>query len=395
MTAPTPDEAARRLPTTRVRVADVSGVLSVVPLLLGYQPADGDLVTLGVTGAGRVVAAARCAARDITRVGDGELHRIFRNLHAAGVESAFVIGYGSGEAVTPAMDRVVPVADEDLSVCDALRVEGNRYWSYSCTDLECCPADGREFDRESAASTTLRAEAGMDAASSREVIAARIAAPLQQRAESARQAWDRALQEPVSVADGRQAVRQALASSYEGRQLGDDDVARLAVAMQALPVRDDAWARMTPDRASEHIGFWSDVVRRLPDEAVAGPASMLAFCAWQEGNGALAQIALDRAQTAQPGYSLASLLRQAVSAGVPPSAAVPPMTPEQVEHSYREREAGPATEPHGLGGREAARGQSAQDGSARHYRDPEPPQAGHVAELHDGLYREPDREGGS
>ena len=66
MTAPTPDEAARRLPTTRVRVADVGGILSVVPLLLGYQPADGDLVTLGVSGAGRViVAAARCAASDI------------------------------------------------------------------------------------------------------------------------------------------------------------------------------------------------------------------------------------------------------------------------------------------------------------------------------------------
>jgi hypothetical protein len=164
--------------------------------------------------------------------------------------------------------------------------------------------------------------------------------------------------------------------------------------MQALPVRDDAWARMTPERSAEHVAFWSDVVRRVPDEAVAGPASMLAFCAWQEGNGALAQIALDRAQAAQPDYSLASLLREAVSAGLPPSAAVPPMTPAEVEQSYREPEAGPKAEPPGPREAEAAGEHAVAANTARPCREPELPQAPQDAEVDHGLCPEPDREAG-
>lgn len=301
----------------RVRVSEPGDILSVVPLLLGYEPTDGDLITLGISGQGRVTVTARMQAGDIDHDSAGQLRQIFGNFrHSAGAESAIVIGYGKGEVVTPAVDRLVPVAAENLDIREALRVEGNRYWSYGCSDLECCPAEGREFGRETAASTTLRAVAGLDAARSREAIAARVAAPT---SESARQAWDRAASVRVSLPAGRRQVRQALQSSYDGEQLSDDDVARLAAAMRTLPVRDDAWARMTPERSAEHVAFWSDVVHRVPDEAVAGPASMLAFCAWQEGNGALAQIALDRAQAAQPDYSLASLLREAVSAGLPPA----------------------------------------------------------------------------
>ena len=172
---------------------------------------------------------------DIDRDSAGQLRQVFGNFRrSAGVESAIVIGYGTGEMVTPAVDRLVPVAAEHLDIHDALRVEGNRYWSYGCTDLACCPAEGREFSRETAASTTLRAQAGLDAAPSREAIAARIAGPA---SESARQAGDRAASERVSLQAGRRQVRQALQSSYDGGQLSDDAVARLAVAMQALPVR--------------------------------------------------------------------------------------------------------------------------------------------------------------
>jgi hypothetical protein len=55
------------------------------------------------------------------------------------------------------------------------------------------------------------------------------------------------------------------------------------------------------------------------------------------GNGALANIALDRALADAPGYSMAELIRQAVSAGLPPSAARLPMTPAEVAASYSDR----------------------------------------------------------
>jgi hypothetical protein len=61
-----------------------------------------------------------------------------------------------------------------------------------------------------------------------------------------------------------------------------------------------------------------------------------AFVAWQSGNGALANVALDRALADNPDYSMARLLRQAIDSGAPPSMARLPMTPEEVAASYDE-----------------------------------------------------------
>jgi hypothetical protein len=63
---------------------------------------------------------------------------------------------------------------------------------------------------------------------------------------------------------------------------------------------------------------------------VAAPASLLAFCAWQAGDGALANVALDRALDDNPRYSMALLLREALDSGAPPSMPRLPMTPEEV-----------------------------------------------------------------
>ena len=82
--------------------------------------------------------------------------------------------------------------------------------------------------------------------------------------------------------------------------------------------------------------------RRDPARAagyVAAPAALLAFVAWQSGDGALANVALDRALADDPRYSMALLLRQVITAGAPPSLARLPMTPEEVAASYDEAEA--------------------------------------------------------
>jgi hypothetical protein len=54
---------------------------------------------------------------------------------------------------------------------------------------------------------------------------------------------------------------------------------------------------------------------------VAAPASLLAFVAWQCGDGALANVAIDRALDDNPRYSMALLLREALDTGTPPSMA--------------------------------------------------------------------------
>ena len=137
------------------------------------------------------------------------------------------------------------------------------------------------------------------------------------------------------AAEGLAAVG-AMIARYRGggRYTSDDEIARITVALRDLRVRDDAWARMDPAHAAAHQRLWTDAVRRAQPGYVAAPAALLAFVAWQSGEGALANVALDRALADDPRYSMATLLRQVITAGAPPSLARLPMTPEEVAASY-------------------------------------------------------------
>jgi Domain of unknown function (DUF4192) len=97
---------------------------------------------------------------------------------------------------------------------------------------------------------------------------------------------------------------------------------------------------MDPDHRDAHRRLWTDVVRRARPGYVAAPASLLAFTAWQCGDGTLANIALERALDDIPDYSMALLLHDALDAGAPPSMATPPMTPDEVAASYADRGSG-------------------------------------------------------
>lgn len=61
---------------------------------------------------------------------------------------------------------------------------------------------------------------------------------------------------------------------------------------------------------------------------------LAAFVAWQSGDGALANVALDRALADNPRYSMALLLRETLDSGALPSMARLPMTPEEVAAAY-------------------------------------------------------------
>ena len=52
---------------------------------------------------------------------------------------------------------------------------------------------------------------------------------------------------------------------------------------------------MDPEHHAAHARLWTDLTRRACPGYVAAPAALLAFTAWQAGNGALANLALDRA----------------------------------------------------------------------------------------------------
>ncbi|MFB9314824.1 DUF4192 domain-containing protein [Nocardioides plantarum] len=102
----------------------------------------------------------------------------------------------------------------------------------------------------------------------------------------------------------------------------DADVARLLCSMQVLRVRDAAWSAITRARARPAVAFFADVLRRSPRELRPAAAALLAWAAWQSGDGALAWCALDRCDDVDPAYGLSALIAEALERAVPPSVMV-------------------------------------------------------------------------
>ena len=360
MTSTTPDTRSS------VRATSPRELLALVPHLLGFQPAK-SLVVIGTTPPrGQVRLTLRYDLPDPPdRDTAAEIAR-----HATGVlaaqriETAAAVGYGPGPLVTPVADALRNRAEKTgLEIPEFLRAEDQRYWSYLCPNLACCPPEGTPYD-------TGDAVAGAEAVSERPVLASReeLAATLapvtgtegELMVQATRRAEEHAarLIDRVTRAENRGAARRAIAAAgveavtgaVAACQRGErspagDEAAWLTVVLQDLRVRDDAWCRMEPGHRKAHLRLWTDLTRLAQPGYVAAPASLLAFTAWQSGNGALANVALDRALADNPQYTMAQLLRQAIDSGAPPSLARIPMTPEEVAASYEEQERDAADDP--------------------------------------------------
>ncbi|MEO3745983.1 DUF4192 domain-containing protein [Plantactinospora sp. B5E13] len=351
-------------------VRSTADLLAAVPFLLGFHPADsvvvialranrivfvarGDLPDFltapppSAGGAGEAAArgpgetAARgpgeTAARGPgeTAGGPGEAAAQLAAVVARqGVETVTIVGYGPPARVTPVIDAVTGALGRfGLPVLDALRVTGDRYWSYVCADPGCCPPEGTRFDASASQFAAAATFAGQVALPDRETLVRQVSPVDGPAREAMRQATRRAesrlqkLLDRAAPADprgrralrraGRSAVRIAMLRHRTGGRLTDDELAWLSLLLVHLPTRDEAWQRTGGE--DWQLALWTDVLRRSEPDLVAAPATLLCFAAWRAGQGALASVAVERALEAQPDYSLALLLAETLRAGIPPS----------------------------------------------------------------------------
>jgi Domain of unknown function (DUF4192) len=352
----TSSQPGREVP--RIRLNSVAGFLAAVPHLLGFHPSQ-SMVVVGLDARrGRIVLALRydlpdppdpARSQEIT----GHAVAVLKKRR---IKTAIAAGYGAGTLVTPVAEQLrAGLRGAAIALRDLLRVQDGRYFSYVCTNPGCCPPEGVPFDELAHPAATALTAAGMPARPDRASLVASLAPLTGQATESMRRATERALlrtEELIAssgapgspwlvVEAGREAVRSAIGIYRRGGQITDhDQLAWLSVTIADLRVRDDAWARMDPRHRAQHRRLWTDVVRHACEPYVPAPASLLAFTAWQSGEGALANVAIERALAADPEYSMAHLLGQALDAGLPPSAARLSMTPEEVEASYARTERG-------------------------------------------------------
>lgn len=315
-------------------------VLAAVPYLLGFHPAD-SLVVAAFTGSG-----LRLSTRWDLPGEPGALDELVPLLQREEVTMAILAGYGTGPLVTPAVEKVTRLLrGVGIDVAEALRAHDGRYWSYACTRLDCCPPEGTPYDP---VSSSIAAEAivnglvalpdrsslersiaphgGVGRVAMREVTEG-LAAEVSARLTPADRPDEVAAE---FVADGLARVRAAIDVYESGGRFEDEAAARLGFDLVVIRVRDEAWALL--DDRDVHLTLWKDLTRRLEPRFVAPAASLLAAAAWRSGDCALAGMALERALMADPDYSMAKLLRQALAHMLSPGVLEDRMpTPEELD----------------------------------------------------------------
>lgn len=331
-------------PRVSIRANTTGKIISVIPRLLGFQPAQSDMIVLGVgddDGRARVKFAARFDIIDRDAAPEAaDAARAVLSKH--GMPGAVLVGYGPGPVVTPVMDAFrSSMAQGGIAVGDAVRVDEGRYWSYLDTNPD-APVEGTPLEADSVDARTLD-QVGQAQASRSDLVDS--LAPLTgERAEAQRQVAARVArehEEQLARGDEEGAYRagvgvvdQALTAAREGAPVTDEDHARISQHMTDVRVRDAAWARLDREHAEQHKQMLTETVRRAQPGTVAAPASLLAFTAAQQGQGALANVALDRALQDDPGYSMAHLLGDMLNIGMPPQAFTSPMTPADIDEAY-------------------------------------------------------------
>ncbi|MFY7069065.1 DUF4192 domain-containing protein [Nocardiopsis changdeensis] len=308
-----------------IKITDPKGVIAAIPYLLGEPPQCG-MVAL-VTRGTRVQVGLRKDFDDTHAPMEAttDAARLVAAAQGEG-DGLMLIAYGPGPRVTPYVDAVQSaVRHTRLTLVDALRVHEGRYWSYTC-QAGCCPAEGVPFDPDQStvpAEMVARGEVRLPAPAMDPITQARLSlAPVEVPEDDVKEivadTVDAARRWADPVARAAEQLMRAVDAEKAGQGPQDtDDLVRLAVYLRSVPARDRVWAAINPENASTHTDLWSKVTRSAPRPLRAAPASLVAVAAWTGGELPLAQAGVRVALDADPSYSLAQLVQQALTFGLP------------------------------------------------------------------------------
>ncbi|MFI5893203.1 DUF4192 domain-containing protein [Actinoplanes sp. NPDC051513] len=301
--------------------------VAVAPYLLGFHPTD-SFVVLGMIG--RTVDFA--VRYDLPPPGLVDFDETAVLIARQGVERVMILGYGSPRRVTSAVLQAgYSLRRAGVRIADVIRVADGRWWSYLGG-----PAGGTPCAPGLAAEAVYH---GMVALPDRKALVAKVA-PVEGEARAEMMAATgraRARATDLAAGDlkagraglwmrraGREAVREAEKAARAGRSLGADQVAWLGVLLVNQVVLDYAIDRSGPEEW--RLRLWNEVTRWVDPSLAAAPACLLAFAAWQAGDGSLARVAVDRALREDVSHRLAGTLDRLLAAGIrprPPERLVP------------------------------------------------------------------------
>lgn len=322
-------------PDCTITACSSAEAVAVAPYLLGFHPND-SLVVLGMIG-----HAVDFAVRYDLPLPVIDFTEAAEAIERQGADRVILIGYGPPWRVTPMVlevGRALQVAK--VTIEDVLRVADGRWWSYVGG-----PAGGTPFAPGLAAQAVYQ---GMVALPDRLALVAKVSPVEGRQREEMREATGRARAKATDLVAndvraarggqwmrraGREAVREAERAARAGRQLSPDEIAWLGVMLVKSVVLDYAIDRSGPE--DWRMRLWNEVVRKVQPEHAPAPACLLAYAAWQAGEGSLARVAVDRALLEEPEHRIAGMLDRLLAAGIRPDAVVAFMSPGRAEQPRR------------------------------------------------------------
>lgn len=322
-----------------VKLASPPDIVGAVPSLLGFHPAE-SLVVMCLRGPRK-----RTGLTMRIDLADAGYDEHFATETASRVatdnaDAAILVCYTEADDRAGRLPRsslldvlIGQLLRRGITVAEALLVRADRWYSYSCTQ-PCCPPDGTPIPAVPAgALARLDAERvlrGRAVLPSRDALEASVRGPVALRRIALEQTYDRvgdavveemAIHGPDAFRHHTIAVARGAFDRYANgvRSLDDAEAARIVLGLHDKLTRDEITTWGLDGRTDELVGFLTELAQRTLDRDAAPICTVLASVAYQEGNGALAGIALERALRSDPGYEMARLLEAMLGGQLPPA----------------------------------------------------------------------------
>lgn len=301
-------------------------LITAVPFLIGFQPSN-SIVLISVKDdsiglAMRIDLPSRLESDQI----DLLAHHFLRDESDAALLVAYMPDQrDDGDSLLISLGA--GLIRSGIEIQESIVVQSGRYRSIICRDPNCCPAIGNEMPRieeSEIAAEHVVAGIPMPYSDISELIETLAPEPA-----SFSLAWAD-LVSTFAVDEESAQVQELRRDGVETLDLLLDDyrmglgannrilVARMIGRMSDLQVRDYALGVHNEDTYDLFFTMWRELLRLAPVGFVAPIACIVAAMAYEGGDGALAQKALDRAIEDGDQYPLAALLRRVFNAGWPP-----------------------------------------------------------------------------
>ena len=302
-------------------VTTPSDLLAAVPFLIGYQPSD-SIVLISLEEESITMAIRIDFPESISEREASALVEKFRGSDGALLVSYIPDSCLDAESVIRPLIEAIDRAEIPLR--ESIIIVGNRWRSLVCPDTECCPLEGTPLPDLS------------DSRIAVEEIAQGKLMPfknLDDMADSLSPDLDPVIlemigrippinyeEEPTTAQrEGANAILDFLHDFEVDRICRDKRlVAKVLVRLKDLQVRDFALGSMN-DKSDLYFDAWRWLLKKAPNGFVAAPATLFAVAAYERGDGAMANLALDKAEVDQSSYSMVKLLRQLFQSGKPPT----------------------------------------------------------------------------